>query len=74
MLSVVVVAAQIVINASPHERVELVMPVIVKKNGSRTEYESNKLRANFMLALRKRPVSAEAIDSAIQRRRKIALQ
>ncbi|MBC3878648.1 MULTISPECIES: transcriptional regulator NrdR [unclassified Undibacterium] len=50
-----------------YERVELVMPVIVKKNGSRTEYESNKLRASFMLALRKRPVSAEAIDSAIQR-------
>jgi len=50
-----------------YERIELVMPVIVKKNGSRTEYESHKLRSSFMLALRKRPVSAEAIDSAIQR-------
>jgi len=48
-----------------YERTELMMPVIVKKNGSRTEYESGKLRASFMLALRKRPVSAEAIDSAI---------
>ena len=48
-----------------YERPELMMPVIVKKNGSRTEYESGKLRASFMLALRKRPVSAEAIDSAI---------
>ncbi|GGX31556.1 transcriptional regulator NrdR [Undibacterium squillarum] len=49
-----------------YERTELMMPVIVKKNGSRTEYESGKLRASFMLALRKRPVSAEAIDNAIQ--------
>ena len=50
-----------------YERVELAMPVIVKKNGSRTEYETPKLRASLMLALRKRPVSAEAVDVAIQR-------
>lgn len=50
-----------------YERIELAMPVIVKKNGSRTEYESAKLRASLMLALRKRPVSAEAVDGAIQR-------
>ncbi len=50
-----------------YERIELTMPVIVKKNGSRSEYESSKLRASLMLALRKRPVSAEAVDTAIQR-------
>ena len=50
-----------------YERVELAMPVIVKKNGSRTEFESAKLRASLMLALRKRPVSADAVDGAIQR-------
>ncbi|MFZ6658296.1 transcriptional regulator NrdR [Undibacterium sp. TJN19] len=50
-----------------YERVELVMPVVVKKNGSRTEYETAKLRASLMLALRKRPVSAEAVETAIQR-------
>lgn len=50
-----------------YERIELTMPVIVKKNGSRSEYESTKLRASLMLALRKRPVSAEAVDTAIQR-------
>jgi transcriptional repressor NrdR len=49
-----------------YERIELTMPVIVKKNGSRSEYESAKLRASLMLALRKRPVSAEAVDTAIQ--------
>lgn len=50
-----------------YERIELTMPVIVKKNGSRSEYESAKLRASLMLALRKRPVSADAVDTAIQR-------
>ena len=47
------------------ERIELSMPFIVKKNGSRTEFESGKLRGSLMLALRKRPVAAEAIDTAV---------
>lgn len=50
-----------------YERVELAMPVIVKKNGSRTEFEPAKLRSSMMLALRKRPVPADAVDAAIQR-------
>ncbi|QDZ27262.1 transcriptional regulator NrdR [Noviherbaspirillum sp. UKPF54] len=48
-----------------YERIELSMPVIVKKNGSRTEYDPAKLRGSMMLALRKRPVSAETVDAAI---------
>ncbi|MET3133824.1 transcriptional repressor NrdR [Oxalobacteraceae bacterium GrIS 1.11] len=48
-----------------YERIELVMPVVVKKNGSRTEYAAAKLRASLMLALRKRPVAAAAVDMAI---------
>jgi transcriptional repressor NrdR len=48
-----------------YERVELSMPIIVKKNGSRTEFASSKLRGSLMLALRKRPVAAGAIDTAI---------
>ena len=48
-----------------YERIELSMPIIVKKNGSRTEFAPAKLRGSLMLALRKRPVSAEAIDTAI---------
>jgi transcriptional repressor NrdR len=48
-----------------YERVELSMPIIVKKSGSRTEFESSKLRSSLMLALRKRPVAAGAIDAAI---------
>ena len=50
-----------------YERIELAMPVIVKKNGSRSEFESSKLRGSLMLALRKRPVSADALDAAIHR-------
>ena len=50
-----------------YERVELRMPLIVKKNGSRADYDRDKLLASLMLALRKRPVSAEAVDAAIHR-------
>ena len=50
-----------------YERIELAMPAIVKKNGSRSEFEPAKLRASLMLALRKRPVSADAVDAAIHR-------
>lgn len=50
-----------------YERIELTMPVVVKKNGNRTEYDAGKLRASLKLALRKRPVSAEAVDAAILR-------
>ena len=49
-----------------YERIELAMPYIVKKNGSRCDYDSAKLRSSLMLALRKRPVSAPAIDSAVE--------
>ena len=50
-----------------YERVELQMPAVVKKNGSRTEFSRDKLKASFMLALRKRPVMTENIDAAMDR-------
>lgn len=50
-----------------YERIELSMPTIVKKNGSRAEFERAKLQASILLALRKRPVSAEAIEAALAR-------
>lgn len=50
-----------------YERIELAMPSIVKKNGSRTEFDQKKLQGSLQLALRKRPVSAEAVDAAIHR-------
>ena len=50
-----------------YERVELSMPVVVKRNGSRSEYDAGKLRGSLSLALRKRPVGTDAVDAAVQR-------
>ena len=50
-----------------YERPEVSFPAIVKKDGRRIDYASSKLRASFALALRKRPVSTEQVDSAIER-------
>ena len=50
-----------------YERVELVLPTIVKKNGSRVEYSHDKLVSSVKLALRKRPVSSDSVDEAIAR-------
>ena len=50
-----------------YERAEIEYPAIVKKDGRRTEFDPAKLRASMTLALRKRPVSAEALDQALER-------
>ena len=50
-----------------YERAELTLPAIVKKNGSRVEYSHDKLISSIRLALRKRPVSADAVDEAVGR-------
>ncbi len=50
-----------------YERIDLKMPHIVKRNGNRTEFDHAKLAASMTLALRKRPVTVEAVDSAIAR-------
>ncbi|MFW7341671.1 transcriptional regulator NrdR [Pollutimonas sp. H1-120] len=50
-----------------YERVELLMPALVKRNGTRAEFDVNKLRASLNLALRKRPVSTEDVDAAVAR-------
>lgn len=50
-----------------YERVELQLPQVIKKNGSRTEYQRDKCKASMMLALRKRPVTTESLDAALDR-------
>ena len=50
-----------------YERVDLKMPRLVKKDGSRTDFDREKLTASMRLALRKRPVATEAVDSAVDR-------
>jgi len=50
-----------------YERPEVSFPVVVKKDGRRTDYASNKLRGSFALALRKRPVGISQVDAALER-------
>jgi transcriptional repressor NrdR len=50
-----------------YERVELQLPLVVKKNGSRVDYDREKLQSSMALALRKRSVTTESLDAAIDR-------
>jgi transcriptional repressor NrdR len=50
-----------------YERSEINLPAVVKKDGSRVEFQMAKLRASMTLALRKRPVSTEQVDAALER-------
>ena len=49
------------------ESAELVMPRIVKNDGSREPFDEEKLRSGLMRALEKRPVSTEAMEEALAR-------
>ena len=48
------------------EIVKVSLPLVVKRNGARADYSSNKLRASMSLALRKRPIPADSIDIAVR--------
>ena len=50
-----------------YERPDVSFPAVVKKDGRRIEYERSKLLGSLNLALRKRPVSTEQIDGAVER-------
>ncbi|HLR78354.1 MAG TPA: transcriptional regulator NrdR [Burkholderiaceae bacterium] len=50
-----------------YERIELQMPTVVKRNGTRSEFDIAKLRGSMNLALRKRPVSTSQVDAAVAR-------
>ncbi len=50
-----------------YERAEIALPLVVKKDGTRADFDPSKLRASMTLALRKRPVSVEQIDAALSR-------
>jgi transcriptional repressor NrdR len=49
------------------ETAELVMPRIVKSDGTREPFNEDKLRYGLQKALEKRPVSIEEIESALNR-------
>jgi transcriptional repressor NrdR len=50
-----------------YERPDVTFPAIVKKDGRRIEYKRGKIHSSMNLALRKRPVSTEQVDAAIER-------
>jgi transcriptional repressor NrdR len=50
-----------------YERAEIALPAVAKKDGTRADFDAAKLRASMLLALRKRPVSMEQVDSALDR-------
>jgi transcriptional repressor NrdR len=50
-----------------YETVELRMPQVVKGDGSRADFDEQKLRTGFQRALHQRPVPTEFVDAAIQR-------
>lgn len=48
-----------------YETAELNMPQVVKQNGTREEFNRDKLRLSFTRALHKRPVPTEHVDRAL---------
>ena len=50
-----------------YARAEVSLPLVVKKNNTRVEFDSAKLRSSMLLALRKRSVSLEQVEAAIER-------
>ena len=49
------------------EAPELVMPRLIKNNGSRQPFDEDKLRNGLQRALEKRPVSIETLEATIDR-------
>lgn len=49
------------------ESAELVMPRIIKQNGTRQPFNEEKLRSGIQRALEKRPVSIEDVEAALSR-------
>jgi transcriptional repressor NrdR len=50
-----------------YERPDVTFPAVVKKDGRRIGYDRAKLQGSMNLALRKRPVSIEQVDNAVER-------
>jgi transcriptional repressor NrdR len=50
-----------------YERAEISLPAVVKRDSTRADFDLSKIRASMTLALRKRPVSVEQIDAAVER-------
>lgn len=47
------------------ETAELIMPLVIKRDGRRESFNMDNLRAGMLRALEKRPVSVDSLDEAI---------
>jgi len=50
---------------STFERMQLRLPLVVKKDGARQAFDTEKVRGGMQKALEKRPVSAEQLQGAV---------
>ncbi len=50
-----------------YERIEALLPIVVKRDGRREAFDRHKVVAGLRKACEKRPVSANAVDEAVQR-------
>ena len=50
-----------------YERIEDLLPIVVKRDGRREAFDRRKVMAGIQKACEKRPVSVNAVDEAIQR-------
>jgi transcriptional repressor NrdR len=50
-----------------YENAELSLPRVVKRDGSRVNFDEQKLRAGLLRALEKRPVASEEIEAVVSR-------
>ena len=50
-----------------YERVEEILPLVVKKNGAREPFDRNKIKAGLTKACEKRPISIEVIEEVTDR-------
>jgi transcriptional repressor NrdR len=53
-----------------YETAELMLPRIIKRDGSRAPFDEEKLRRGFLRALEKRPIGSEQVEKALSRIRK----
>ncbi|AGY91499.1 NrdR family transcriptional regulator [Spiribacter curvatus] len=50
-----------------YESAELLLPRVVKRDGTRVQFDEQRLRNGMMRALEKRPVATEAVEAALSR-------
>lgn len=48
------------------ERIELTLPMVIKKDGRRQVFDRSKIRAGVVRACEKRPVSVETVDRTVE--------